>query len=509
MLTVPQYEVLTSHSPITIFFGGYGSGKTTVMGVLSFYFVSNAPNVVGMIAANTYGQLTRSTLFRIFQEWRKYGLVEYNEKTGKGHYVVGKRPPAHFKVFYQLDNYYNTISFINGALIFLASLDNYESLDGMEVGWMLLDETKDTKKDAMSILVGRLRQKGLYITKNKKTPIVGSKNPRKGAFEINPLYIFTAPSKAQWLYEFAKIDDIPHEEKLRIKEELMNPPYYSIRFIKNRKIVFAATHTNEKNLPTGYITNMQSTIPKHLQEMLIWGYPFGKEGGEFYKYFNEERHVAPTKYDPNLPLHLSFDENVMPYAPCGVWQVRGKHAYKIDEIDLEPPENNIFAVTKEILRRYGNHKAAVYIYGDATSQKRDAKLKAGENFFSIVKKQLAPLRPIMRVPKANPPVKLRGEFINAIHEKEIFDIRITIDPKCKNTINDYKFLKEAADGGKLKVTEKDPTTGVSYTKYSHDSDLDDYFICEYFKKEYQAFLKGGKLEYIDPLQVANENQFLI
>ena len=501
MLNVPQYEIISSTKPLNFFFGGYGCGKTRVMADLSLYYVSNAPQMVGLIAANTYGQLTRSTLFRIFAEWTSYKIKEFSETNPDGMYVVGKRPPGFFKKYHQLDDYRSVISFRNGAMIFIASLDNYKSLDGMEVAWMLLDETKDTKKDAINILIGRLRQKGLYVSKDPRHPIRTYSTKVRGKTEINPMYIFTAPSREQWLYDLAGLSKLKKEAIAEIREDLYNEPHYSIRYIQGRKVVFSATQANAKNLPANYVENMQATMPSYVQDLLIYGFPFAKEGGEFYKYFSVEKHVQNCTYKPDLPLCISFDENVVPYAPCGIWQADRKDIYKIDEIDLEQPRNNIYEVCSEILKQYGNHKAPVYIFGDATSNKRDAKLPVAQNFFSIVKSQLHKMRPIMRVPKANPKVTQRASFVNAIHEKNIYGIRILIDPKCQNTINDYRFLKEDSKGGKLKQVVRDPVTKVSYQKYGHDSDLDEYFICEYFKKEFNFFIKGGKKEIIDPLTI--------
>lgn len=501
MLTVPQYEIISSTKPMNFFFGGYGCGKTKVMADISIYFASNSPAMVGLIASNTYGQLTRSTLFRIFSEWTGYKITEFTEVNPKGMYVVGKRPPGFFKKIHQLDDYRSVISFRNGAIIFLASLDNYKSLDGMEVAWMLLDETKDTKKEAINILIGRLRQKGLYVSKDPQNPIHTYISKRAAEAEINPMYIFTAPSREQWLYDLAGLSKLKKQAIMQIRDELYNEPYYSVRYIQGRKVVFSATQSNAKNLPANYVENMQRTMPTYIQDLLIYGFPFAKEGGEFYKYFSVEKHVQNCTYRADLPLCISFDENVVPYAPCGIWQVDKKDLYKIDEIDLEQPRNNVYEVCAEILKRYSTHRTPVYIFGDATSNKRDAKLPTSQNFFSIVKSQLHKLRPILRVPKGNPKVIQRSSFLNAIHEKNIYDIRVLIDPKCQNTINDYRFLKEDSKGGKLKQVVRDPITGVSYQKYGHDSDLDEYFICEYFKKEFLFFNKGERREIIDPLRI--------
>jgi hypothetical protein len=46
-----------------------------------------------------------------------------------------------------------------------------------------------------------------------------------------------------------------------------------------------------------------------------------KIGGEFYKCFEMDKHVTECDYDPELALHISWDDNVNPYLPCGIFQI--------------------------------------------------------------------------------------------------------------------------------------------------------------------------------------------
>ena len=45
-------------------------------------------------------------------------------------------------------------------------------------------------------------------------------------------------------------------------------------------------------------------------------------GGEFYKNFKVDRQVRKNKYK-ELPIHISFDENVNPYTSLSVYQAEG------------------------------------------------------------------------------------------------------------------------------------------------------------------------------------------
>lgn len=479
----PQYDMLISRKAVNLFLAGQGSGKTFCAGAISAAFVSNFPHIKGLIAANTYDQLNRSTLYRIREVWKdEFGIKEYNEYTGEGCYVVGIQPPKHFNTeHHNFDRYNNIISFDNGAVIYIGSLDNYKSLDGMEIGWGILDETKDTKEEAVKeVIVGRLRQKGLYVDEKGRLVEVGGT-------PFNPLYIFTSPAKVQWLNEWFQLDQYQDE----ITAHIYSDTTYFKKEIGNKLVTISSTYHNLKNLPSNYIDNQKANLHSGLQDMLIYGNPFSKAGGEFYKCFSRKKNVAECGYDPTLPLHITWDFNVNPYVTCCIWQIKGKKAKQIDEICLPSPRNRTEDACREFIRLYQGHNAGVFIYGDPSGKQEDTRTEKGSNDYMIIQKLLKDFKPSLRVGRLAPPVVMRGNFINTIFEKGYEDITITISPKCKNSINDYTYLKEASDGTKAKEKVKNEDTKITYEKYGHTSDANDYFICEAFASEFGRYQKGG------------------
>lgn len=213
-------------------------------------------------------------------------------------------------------------------------------------------------------------------------------------------------------------------------------------------------------------------------------------GAEFYKSFDVAANCRPTEYRPDLPLHLSFDENVNPYLSCSVWQAQGTDIWQVDEITQAAPANTLDHLLTEIKKRYMNHRAGMYIYGDATSRKADVKLQKGHNFFTIVTNGLEEFKPQMRVPLSNPSVMIRGMFINQLFQGRFPGYSLTIAENCKKTIEDVRYVKEASDGTKMKEKEKDSRTGVTYEKYGHLSDTMDYFVCFYLNSKYNEFQYG-------------------
>lgn len=494
--TKPQFDILTSKQPVNLFLAGQGSGKSHCAGLVSANYISNFPSQRGIICANTYGQLNLSTLFRIREVWREsFGMCEYSDKVKTGCYVVGKQPPKHFITDnHNFDSYHNIISFDNGAVIYIGSLDNYKALDGIEVCWAILDETKDTKEDAVKqVITGRLRQQGMYVDSN------GVLNSNSGR-PFNPLYIFTSPANVPWINEWFFLNDYEKE----INEKIYSETTYFKKSVSNKFVTISSTYLNIENLPSNYIENQKANLHTSLQDMLIYGSPFSKVGGEFYKTFDRQKHVGKLTalypeifgtgkkpYCPSRPLILSIDENAIPYFPVGIYQMVDKHLFKIDEISAESPNNTVDYVCGEIIRRYKGHSSGMDVFGDATSVKDDVKQQKGFDLYRLIINQLLEFHPRRRVAKSNPSVSGRGDFINTVFEKELYGCKFTIDESCIKTIADYTNVKEAPDRGKDKKTVTDPVTKKSYQPWGHHSDEGDYVMVGLWAAEYLKYQNNG------------------
>ena len=250
--------------------------------------------------------------------------------------------------------------------------------------------------------------------------------------------------------------------------------------------------TDNPYIPESYMESLKM-LPRYQYEVFVegnWDIQL-KTGGEFYKCFELDSHVGETKYNSVLPLHISFDENVNPYLPCGIFQIDGNNVYMIAEIAGVTPRNTISAVCGEFKRLFSNHQSGLFVYGDATSKKDDVKLEKGHNFFRLIVDNLSQYRPRLRVGTSNPSVVMRGNWINTILEKNLDGIRIVISPDCKHTINDFVNTKEAADGTKNKEMETDPKTKVRSQKHGHFTDLTDYFLTQAFAASFAKYQQGG------------------
>lgn len=367
----------------------------------------------------------------------------------------------HLRQYIETFNQQDMLMTLTNGSQFLFMSESYDTdkelnrFRGLEVNGFFIDEINEIQEVTFNMLISRAGS--WQGSQNCPSKILATCNPSSGwvkkkfyeAWETN-----TLPSN--FAYVPAKITDNPHISKEYI-ESLKNLPSWEYNlFVEGN-----------------------------------WNYP-QITGNEFYSSFKLEQNTNNVGYDPELPLHISIDENVNPYITLLVGQVKGKSVQIIDEFCLRPPQNKLDSLCREFAFKYSSHQNGLFIYGDATSQKEDVKQSLGVNLFSILRERLKSFNPVMRVPASNPSVYVRGNFINSIFDSNLFDIEIKINSKCSNTIEDLLNLQKDADGSKKKVKHKDPVTKVSYEKYGHTSDCLDYMICFLFDSEFEAYKKGDR-----------------
>lgn len=479
-ISKPQDEILRSTKQRILALAGQGGGKSHIGGLISAELIINFPHARGFIGANTYNQLSKSTLDRIFTVWGE--MFGWKRDI---HYVVNIMPdPEWIKYGEKLESYDKTICFNNGAVIFTASLDNYKSIDGTQFAWGILDETKDTKEEAVKeVITGRLRQSGMWT----KDGEIHSK-PIDGSESWNPLYILTSPAKVRWINEWFGLDDKYEEISKHI---FSKTDFYKLE-TKTQTVVIYSTYHNEENLPANFIEQRINDLKgsPHLIDMLIYGSPIAKSGGEFFSQFSRTKHVSnEIEYQKGVPVHISLDFNVSPYITMTCWQILRDGDMMIvqafDELCLKSPRNNTEALCKEFELRYlYNNSSPLFYYGDASGSNQSTISK--EHNYDILEKQLRKYLNdnSKRVLRKNPSVVGSRDFVNKILAEGL-PIRLSISNKCKNLIADMEFLKEAADGGKLIEHAKDEVTGARYEKYGHTSDTLRYLLVAAFSSFYK------------------------
>lgn len=243
--------------------------------------------------------------------------------------------------------------------------------------------------------------------------------------------------------------------------------------------VHHSTYKDNKYLPSEFIAQLEQikeTNPYYYTIYCLGEWGNRQTGGLFYKLFDRTKSVSNViAYNPNLALHISFDFNVNPYMSVLICQMVGKQLYIIDEITSKTPDNTTKGACNEFMRKYYNHNAGLFIYGDPSGKQQDTRTEAGYNDYKIIQKELEKYNPTMRVASVAPSIVSRGNFINTIFHNGYDGINVQISDKCKVFINDLIFVKEQSDGTKFKEKSKDKETGITSEKLGH---LSDCFIGE-------------------------------
>lgn len=369
----------------------------------------------------------------------------------------------------------HTVTFKNGSQIifFPESYDTDKELNrwrGLEVNGFGFEEINECQEAAFYKAFERA---GSYVIKGIK-------------IQPKPLVVATCNPTNGWVKEVIYDKWVKNTLKPAWK-------YIQSRIYDNIPLLTEQPH---------YLPSLKENLNKFEYEVFVegnWDIQL-KTGGEFYKCFEPNDHIKPAFYNPALPLHISWDDNVNPYLPLGIFQiithrnekgvVEFEELVMIDEIKGITPGNTVKSVCAEFTRRYQGHEAGLFVYGDATAEKEDTKLEKGYSFFRLAIDYLKHFKPQLRLNKSNPSVVMRGNWINTVFEKEIGNLRFIIGENCKTAINDFILLKEAADGTKSKEMETDPKTKVRYQVVGHFTDLFDYIACTAFMGKFQAYQKG-------------------
>lgn len=122
---------------------GRGTAKSTVIQARRIYrCVQLMPGAPLAIVANTYSNLDNNIMPAVYKGWALMGWIE------GVHYIKGKRPPESWRrrCSVIVDEYEHVISFWNGSVLFLGSLDNPSLLAGKSVVHLFFDEAKYAKE---------------------------------------------------------------------------------------------------------------------------------------------------------------------------------------------------------------------------------------------------------------------------------------------------------------------------------------------------------------------------
>jgi hypothetical protein len=200
--------------------------------------------------------------------------------------------------------------------------------------------------------------------------------------------------------------------------------------------------------------------------------------GRAYYAFDNGLNVRKLRFDGRVSLSWTLDFNMNPF--CSVLaQVCNGMVYVLDEMIL--PDSNTLAACEEFLSRtqkLASGMLHINVYGDATGEQH--RTSASRTDWQIVKEFFGRYKDRytvhFRVPSANPPVKDRINCVNAKLQNHAGQNRLLIDPRCKHLIKDLEQVSWKSDphGNTLADLDKaDP-------RRTHVSDAVGYLIAREF-----------------------------
>ena len=289
-----------------------------------------------------------------------------------------------------------SIQLVNNTKIWLRSADNPDSLRGVSMDFMIMDEAamidprmwQEICRPALSDKQGH----GLFIT----TP--------RGMNWIYELFNNAGHLDDYESFQYTTLDggNVPQEEVEAAKREL-----------------------DEKSFRQEYLATFETYA------------------GLIYYNWDPKANVenTPPEIVDRTLLHIGMDFNVDPLVAC-VATVHEDQITIFDEIVINGA--NTFEMVEEIRRRYPNNR--IYAYPDASGQARKTSSKTTDHM--IMRNGGFTLK----VKGNNPPVLDRIASVNANLKSAEGDIRLHITPNCKNVI---KSLSQQVYKEGTRIPEKD------------------------------------------------------
>ena len=200
--------------------------------------------------------------------------------------------------------------------------------------------------------------------------------------------------------------------------------------------------------------------------------------GRAYYTFNKDLNCPPDGerilYNPAFPLDFCFDFNRIPgncvisqELPAPNWlikrnngQDRGLVSCAIDEIFLTQ-DSHTEKICDLLIERWGHHKGAVQLYGDATGGAKKSCAVKGSDWDIIEAKFKGKFNYDKLVKKSNPAVRVRINSVNSRMVAADGYIGSIIDRKCKYLIRDLEGVTCTDEGDIQKSDIKSLLTHVS------------------------------------------------
>jgi hypothetical protein len=279
-----------------------------------------------------------------------------------------------------------TITLINGSKIELKGADNADSLRGVGIHYLVMDEVQDIDPEAWTkVLRPTLASTGghaLFIGTPKAYNVLHELWSHGGN-----------ESKKAWAsWQF---------------------PTITSPFIPASEIEAARSDMDEKSFMSEFEASFETM------------------SGRVYYPFDRKIHMKPLAFDPSLPIWVGQDFNIDPMSSVIYQKQRDGTMWAVDEIHL--PNSNTDELCDELERRYWRFMDQITIYPDPAGAYRGH--QRGESDLDIFRARGFKKQKFRR---KHPPVADRVNAVNRMLKAADGTVRMMVDPRCKKLIEAFE-----------------------------------------------------------------------
>jgi len=288
--------------------------------------------------------------------------------------------------------------------IIFRPVDDFERLRGTNLAWFGLDELTYSPEEAWLRLEGRLRDP-------QASRLCG--------------FASWTPKGYDWVYQkfiaepvagYAVIIATPHENSFLLDKV---PDFYE---------------------------RLKRSYDETFYQQEVLGQYLSLHGGMVYSSFSRGDHVKSLHVSRGSPLLWALDFNVDPMSSV-VAQMEGRTVLVLDEIAMRHASTH--EACEQFEKRFPSHPGGIVIYGDASGNSRQT---TGASDYQIVREYFRGnygAHVEYKVPKVNPSVRERIMLTNAKLRSASGDVRLLVDPKCKELIKDFEQVSYKADSNAI------------------------------------------------------------
>ncbi len=278
-----------------------------------------------------------------------------------------------------------TIVLRNGTRIELKGADNPDSLRGVGVHYLVMDEVQDIDPEAWTKVL----------------------RPTLASTGGHALFIGT-PKAYNFLYDLYMLGQ---EENNQLRGRWMSWQFPTITspFIPKEELEAARRDMDEKSFKQEFLASFETM------------------SGRVYHAFDRKTHVKPCPFNPNLPVWVGQDFNLDPMSAVILQPQPSGEIWGVGEISLS--SSNTEEAVRELERRFYKVQKSVTIFPDpASNYKQHAR---GETDLDIFRE--AGFKSI-RFRLKHPSIADRVNSVNRMFRAADGTIRLYLDPVCEKLI---------------------------------------------------------------------------